>query len=110
MEGVKIIKTMTDHGLSSQSLVFIFVGLGVIAILAMIEIVCNHKQKKLGIIIGSVCVILSCVMVAGVAWNDSAFDSTTYLVEVEDNVSFNAFCEQYDILDSDGTRYVIKEK
>ena len=109
LEGVNIIKTIVDASMNEITLWCATIGCLLFACAMMIEAYDNWKSKNRYYSLGICFVAIVCVLVIGISWSNVGPGETRYVVTVEDSVNFNEFCDKYEIIERNGSEYIVRE-
>ncbi len=121
MDGVWIINVGHEVGKSNPLYVILCVLLGIFAAIIIFGIICEMLEDMFDIDTSDSWISILCVLFiifGGIAggWTGAISSEslttgdTTYDVIIGDNVSFNEFTEQYEIISQNGSIYTVKEK
>ena len=121
MDGVWIINVGHEVGKSNPLYVILCVLLGIFAAIIIFGIICEMLEDMFDIDTSDSWISILCVLLitfGGIAGGWTGANSseslttgdTTYVVIIGDNVSFNEFTEQYEIISQNGSIYTVKEK
>lgn len=121
MDGVWIINVGHEVGKSNPLYVILCVLLGIFAAIIIFGIICEMLEDMFDIDTSDSWISILCVLLitfGGIAggWTGAISSEslttgdTTYDVIIGDNVSFNEFTEQYEIISQNGSIYTVKEK
>ena len=121
MDGVWIINVGHEVGKSNPLYVILGVLLGIFAAIIIFGIICTILEGIFDIDTSDSWISILCVLLitfGGIAggWTGAISSEslttgdTTYDVIIGDNVSFNEFAEQYEIISQNGSIYTVKEK
>ena len=121
MDGVWIINVGHEVGKSNPLYVILCVILGIFAAIIIFGIICEMLEDMFDIDTSDSWISILCVLFiifGGIAggWTGAISSEslttgdTTYDVIIGDNVSFNEFTEQYEIISQNGSIYTVKEK
>lgn len=121
MDGVWIINVGHEVGKSNPLYVILCVLLGIFAAIIIFGIICEMLEDIFDIDTSDSWISILCVLLitfGGIAggWTGAissqslTIGDTTYDVIIGDNVSFNEFTEQYEIISQNGSIYTVKEK
>lgn len=121
MDGVWIINVGHEVGKSNPLYVILGVLLGIFAAIIIFGIICEMLEDIFDIDTSDSWISILCVLLitfGGIAggWMGAISSEslttgdTTYDVIIGDNVSFNEFTEQYEIISQNGSIYTVKEK
>ena len=121
MDGVWIINVGHEVGKSNPLYVIVCVLLGIFAAIIIFGIICEMLEDMFDIDTSDSWISILCVLFiifGGIAggWTGAISSEslttgdTTYDVIIGDNVSFNEFTEQYEIISQNGSIYTVKEK
>lgn len=121
MDGVWIINVGHEVGKSNPLYVILCVLLGIFAAIIIFGIICEMLEDMFDIDTSDSWISILCVLLitfGGIAggWTGAissqslTIGDTTYDVIIGDNVSFNEFTEQYEIISQNGSIYTVKEK
>lgn len=121
MDGIRIINVGHEVGKSNPLYVILGVLLGMFAAITIYYIICTILEDIFDIDTSDSGISILCVLLiifGGIAggWTGEMVSEslttgdTTYDVIIGDNVSFNEFTEQYEIISQNGSIYTVKEK
>ena len=121
MDGVWIINVGHEVGKSNPMYVILCVLLGIFAAIIIFGIICEMLEDMFDIDTSDSWISILCVLLitfGGIAggWTGAISSEslttgdTTFDVIIGDNVSFNEFTEQYEIISQNGSIYTVKEK
>ena len=121
MDGVWKINVGHEVGKSNPLYVILGVLLGIFAAIIIFGIICTILEGIFDIDTSDSWISILCVLLitfGGIAggWTGAISSEslttgdTTYDVIIGDNVSFNEFAEQYEIISQNGSIYTVKEK
>lgn len=108
MEGITILneiqKTAAPEWMAVLGLILCFLGFISIMIYAVSQKIVSAIISIVILIIITIWIIYFCIASLII------YDHTEYKVIIDDSVNFNEFNEKYEIVDTDGKIYTIKEK
>ena len=108
LEGVKVIQTIVESGVDSQTLWLVTIICLLFAFAMVVNARSVWKPKQPWQSISTLCVAVICLIVIGFAWYNGGPSETRYVVSIDDTVSFNEFQEKYDIIRKNGDNYVVR--
>ena len=110
MEGVNIVQTIIDTGTNSTALWYTTIGMILFACAMLMDSYNSWVSNKSRLYAyGVCCVAVVCFVVIGLAWRDGTPGETRYIVTVDDSVNFNEFCSKYEIIERNGSMYIVRE-
>jgi hypothetical protein len=108
MEGITILneiqKTAAPDWMAILGLTLCFLGL--------VSIIIYAASEKMAVAMTSIVIFIIIIIwtISFCIANSTIYDHTEYKVIIDDSVNFNEFNEKYEIVDTDGKIYTIKEK